>query len=179
MNTRARTTLVSLAVLAAGAGTALAPSAAHAEEIVCPPAEELQVALDGAATDAAAAKRAFKASQRPLGQLVKAHRHESRDAVKDLQRSLRGLRAEVRAAEGDAQVAARAALAAARAELREHRTLLSSKRAMLAEVKADRTESRLAWAEARSTLRDLRSLAEECAADEEPATEPPADGTSD
>lgn len=168
MNTRARTTLVSLAVLAAGAASTVAPTMASADEVVCPPADELQVSLDAAATDAAVAKQAFKASQRPLGQLVKAHRHESRDAVKDLQRSLKGLRAAVRAATDEDQEAARASLAAARAELKEHRHLLGSKRAMLAEVKADRTQARTTWAEARSSLRELRALAETCAPSEEP-----------
>ena len=181
MNLRARHTLAALALTAGTAlGTTLVPTAVHAEEMVCPTAEELSGSLEAARVEAAAAKAAFKASNRPLGQLVKATKAESRQAVKQLQRSLRDLRADVRGAEGaEEEVAAEAAYDEARAALRAHRHLLDSKRALLAEIKAGRVEARTAWQESRKALESLRETAEACEGagdDTEEPVDPPVEG---
>jgi multidrug efflux pump subunit AcrA (membrane-fusion protein) len=183
MHVRTRATIAGLAAAAASACVALTPSAAHADDTVCPSPEEQQVALEEARLEAAAAKLGFKEAQRPLGHLVKAQRHESRDVVTALQRAMKDLRAAARLAEGDDQAAAQAALADARAELRDNRSMLTSKRALLAEIKADRTEARAAWKDARSALNDLRALAEACAPADEGAEggdvgEDPGDDTA-
>jgi chromosome condensin MukBEF ATPase and DNA-binding subunit MukB len=158
----AGSTLSLLAVLAT-----VAP--ATAADPACDDTVALQASVDAARATLTDAEAAFHAANRPLGQLVSAQRHaakaelsQSRTALHELTRQLRGRQS------AEARLAVPAQVRVERREAAAARSLLTSKRALLAEIKADRSEARTTLRTARTALESLETAQESCGT---PATE--------
>ena len=162
MHAPLRRALTAGLVTAAAAATVAVPMSAEASNKTCD-APTVAASLAMAQADVAQARAAFKAANRPLGQLVAAKRHEAKAEIKQSSDALRALDDQ---AEGDSTRdgadAVRAQARAERHDIAEARNLLTFKRAMLAEIKADRLAARTAYRAATSELHRLASLEDSC-----------------
>lgn len=152
----------------------LATPAAHAfTEGVCDPVAD-QAELQTALEETAAAKKAFKATNRPLGQLMKETRKEARAEAKQSRAAIKQIRVESRdrslTPEERAELKAQAK--AEQKELRHSLRLLESKKALLAEITAERRAAHAVWKAERVELAAIRAHVEACESSE--PTEPSA-----
>jgi hypothetical protein len=159
MNARRALAAAGLSVLAV-LGT-VAP--ANAADPSCDDAVALQTSVTEARTAVSAARAAFHAANRPLGQLVAAKRHETKAELSQSRAAMRTLTSQLHGRRTtDVRQTVLVQLRAERHDAAEARNLLTFKRALLAEIKADRSAARAAVVAARTTLRSLETTQESC-----------------
>lgn len=164
-------------LVAAVVSLGLTVPAASGAELDCSDPDAVAAAVESARADAVAARKAFKATNRPLGQLVKAARHDARDTAKESRAAIAVVRKQARdrSLSADERAALRAEAKRLRAELRGAKAMLEDKRVLLAEIKADRREAKAAWDEAKAVWHDVKAAAEACETEEPPVEEEPVE----
>lgn len=173
MHVRRLITATAVAAVAT-VGLAVPATTVSAVELSCDDPVAVQTALDAAKADRVAARKAFVASNRPLGRLLKETRREARQDVRESRVALRGLVREARTAETrEERRELRLQIRAERRDLRDSRRMLDSKRALLAETRAMKRAARADFREARVALRDVRGFAATCDEVEPGATPEP------
>jgi hypothetical protein len=158
-----RHTLAASTISVIGLMATAVPSASAAD-YSCDDTVALNAAVVSAQQAVTDARAAFVASNRPLGRLISAKRHEARAELAQSRAALRTLAQQARSADTRAEAATlRTQIRAERRDLVEARNLLTFKRAMLAEIKADRLAARTAFASAKAALESLQELEDSCA----------------
>ncbi len=140
-------------------------------------------AVEDASAAVRAAKDAFVASRRPMGQLLKAERAEARTEIASSRQALKALQKHQTTGKMDkaARDALRALVRAERADIKSAGRLLASPKVLLAQVKAEQGEAKEAFREARSELKDARADLESCSGEDDGDDEPdePDEGDDD
>ena len=146
-----RRALVGGALTAAALGALTVGPAVADTTTPSPDCVSATAAVSTAKSDFVAARKAYVATHKPLGQLLAAERTAARTEARTSRVALHQLRRQLKATHDQAgRTALQAQIAVERADIRHSTRLLESKAALRAQALADRTAAKAAFATARA-----------------------------